>query len=252
MRTIGWIITVLVLLAGCTQVDENPKFNPSAELPSWAYDAPFYYQPPQDLPALETAGDGIGVYYTRDQSFFVRHPGGCQLNGVPRVAVYYSLDMGKTWNKAGYFGVEQTHFNFLAKQEGNTGCASWGPARVWRSVLRARRTASTWWTARARPSCCRCCRRPGRMSIGASRTSTRWGKTSRSPGASATPTSTPAASGWASASRTFLTTLPGAPCLRRSPRPTASPWSCPPRPPSTAASASVWRPATSAATSAWP
>ncbi|MCJ7543863.1 MAG: hypothetical protein MUP47_04740 [Phycisphaerae bacterium] len=129
MRAIGWIIAVLVLLAGCTQVDENPKFNPQAELPSWAYDAPFYYQPPQDLPALETVGEGVGVYYTRDESFFVRHPGGCQLNGVPRVGVYYSLDMGQTWTKAGYFGVEQTHFNFLAKEEGRYWVRFVGPGQ---------------------------------------------------------------------------------------------------------------------------
>lgn len=129
MRAISWIIAVLVLLAGCTQVDENPKFNPPAELPPWAYDAPFYYQPPQDLPALETVGDGIGVYFTRDQSFFVRHPGGCQVNGVPRVGVYYSLDAGQTWNKAGYFGVEQTHFNFLAKEEGRYWVRFVGPGQ---------------------------------------------------------------------------------------------------------------------------
>jgi hypothetical protein len=129
MRAINWIIAVLVLLAGCTQVDENPKFNPSAELPAWAYDAPFYYQPPQDLPALETVGEGIGVYYTRDSSFFIRHPGGCQINGVPRVGLYYSLDMGQTWNKAGYFGVEQTHFNFLAKQEGRYWVRFVGPGQ---------------------------------------------------------------------------------------------------------------------------
>ncbi len=129
MRAISWIIAVPVLLAGCTQIDENPKFNPPAELPSWAYDAPFYYQPPQDLPALETVGEGIGVYYSRDQSFFIRHPGGCQLNGVPRVGVYYSTDMGKTWNKGGYFGVEQTHFNFLAKEDGRYWVRFVGPGQ---------------------------------------------------------------------------------------------------------------------------
>jgi hypothetical protein len=129
MRAIGWIIAVLVLLAGCTQVDENPKFNPSAELPSWAYDAPLYYQPSQDLEAQETVGDGIGVYYTRDQAFFIRHPGGCQINGVPRVGVYYSTDMGETWNKAGYFGVEQTHFNFLAKDDGRYWVRFVGPGQ---------------------------------------------------------------------------------------------------------------------------
>jgi hypothetical protein len=129
MRAIVWIIAVLLLLAGCTQVDENPKFNPSAELPSWVYDAPFYYQPPEDLPAAETIGDGIGVYYTGEKAFFIRHPGGCQIDGVPRVGVYYSTDQGRTWLKAGYFGVEQTHFNFLAKEEGSYWVRFVGPGQ---------------------------------------------------------------------------------------------------------------------------
>ncbi len=129
MRAIVWIIAVLLLLAGCTQVDENPKFNPSAELPSWVYDAPFYYQPSQDLPAVETIGDGIGVYYTGEKTFFVRHPGGYQIDGVPRVGVYYSTDQGQTWLKAGYFGVEQTYFNFLAKEEGSYWVRFVGPGQ---------------------------------------------------------------------------------------------------------------------------
>jgi hypothetical protein len=118
MRAIVWLVAVLVLLTGCTQVDENPKFNPSAELPPWAYDAPLYYQPAEDLPQQETIGNGIGVYYTRERSFFIRHPSNSQISGVPRVAIYYSIDQGQDWSKAGYYGVEQTHFNFLAKREG--------------------------------------------------------------------------------------------------------------------------------------
>ncbi|MGA2266382.1 MAG: hypothetical protein ABSH10_08140 [Phycisphaerae bacterium] len=118
MRVILWLVAVLAVFAGCMQTDENTKFNPPKELPPWAYDAPLYYQPAEDLPQQETIGNGIGVYYTRGKSFFIRHPSNCQVSGVPRVAVYYSLDQGQDWSKAGYYGVEQTHFNFLAKEEG--------------------------------------------------------------------------------------------------------------------------------------
>ena len=129
MRAMSLLTAVLVLVAGCTQVDENPKFNPQAEMPSWTYDAPFYYRPSDDLPTLETVGEGIGVYYTHEQSFFIPHPGNCQLNGVPRIGVWFSTDQGNTWQKAGYYGVEQTHFSFLAEHDGTYWIRFVGPGQ---------------------------------------------------------------------------------------------------------------------------
>ncbi len=129
MRAMGLLIAVLALVGGCTVADENPKFDPQAEMPSWAYDAPFYYRPSEDLPEAETVGDGIGVYYTNEDSFFIPHPGGCQLNGVPRVGVWFSTDQGANWAKAGYYGVEQTHFNFLAAKDGDYWIRFVGPGQ---------------------------------------------------------------------------------------------------------------------------
>ncbi|MFA6134740.1 MAG: hypothetical protein WC869_12060 [Phycisphaerae bacterium] len=119
------VITCLALIAvaamvGCTQVDENPKWAPQAQMPSWTYDAPFYYRPSEDLPVAETLS-GLPVYYTNETSVFIRHPDNTQLNGVPRMGVWYSNDDGNSWNRAGFFGVEQTHFLFEAP----------GDARYW-------------------------------------------------------------------------------------------------------------------------
>jgi len=118
MRWTMWLAFALALLAGCQQADENPNWNPTADLPPWAYDAPFYYRPVQDLPVKECIDGEIAVYYTKDDYFFIRHPSGYQLNGVPRMAVWFSQDEGQHWERAGYFGVEQTHFLFRADHEG--------------------------------------------------------------------------------------------------------------------------------------
>ena len=130
MRCATWLILAGVALGGCTQADENPKWNPQADLPSWTYDAPIYYRPSEDLPVTETLGQGIPVYYTHQEYFFIRHPGGYQVNGEPRMGVWYSTDSGKGWTKAGYFGVDQTHFLFRAKEDGTYWIRLVGPCQA--------------------------------------------------------------------------------------------------------------------------
>lgn len=109
---------VAVLLAGCELADENPKWSPSQDYPSWAYDAPFYHRPSEDLPVSETIGSGIPVYYSSNISFFVKHCHGYQVLGVPRMALWCSTNAGTDWQRAGYFGAEQTHFLFQAAGDG--------------------------------------------------------------------------------------------------------------------------------------
>jgi len=125
--TLWSAIAVAVWAVGCTQSDKNPDWNPRAEYPPWAYDAPFYYRPTEDLKALETVADNIGVYYTRNEYFFVRHPTGYQVPGVPRVAVWYSRTQGRHWRRWGYFGVEQSHFLCKAEADGRHWIRFVGP-----------------------------------------------------------------------------------------------------------------------------
>jgi len=124
-----WIALSAVLLVGCMQADENPDWAPAQDLPGWAYDAPFYYRPSEELKPQETIGHGIPVYYSRSEYFFVRHPGGYQVSGDPRVCVWSSADSGEQWSKSGYFGVEQTHFLFRAEQDGPHWLRFVGPAQ---------------------------------------------------------------------------------------------------------------------------
>jgi hypothetical protein len=122
-------VVVAACVAGCTQQDENPAWAPESDYPSWAYDAPFYYRPTEDLRVVETVGEGVPVYHTRDELFFVKHPRGYQLTGVPRVSVWASRDAGKHWTRSGYFGIEQSHFLFRAESDGRYWLRFVGPGQ---------------------------------------------------------------------------------------------------------------------------
>jgi len=122
-------IAAAAIIGGCQQVDENPHWNPAVEYPAWTYDAPFYYRPSAEQKPVETVGKGIDVYYCRNDHFFARHPGGSQLTGDPRVAVWFSTDEGENWETAGHFGVEQTHFLFQAKEDARHWVRFVGPGQ---------------------------------------------------------------------------------------------------------------------------
>jgi len=129
MRKLTLLLLAVALVGGCTLQDENPNWNPKADLPAWAYDAPFYYRPTEDLKPLEVVGrPGIPIYYTNTEYFFVLHPGGYQPTGEPRVAVWCSTDE-ESWERSGYFGVEQTHFLMKAEQDGQYWMRFVGPGQ---------------------------------------------------------------------------------------------------------------------------
>jgi hypothetical protein len=123
------LVWATALLIGCTQQDENPEWNPKANLPSWAYDAPFYYRPTEDLKVAETLDPGIPVYYSKQEYFFIQHPVGYQVTGVPRLAVYCSVNEGKDWERCGFFGAEQTHFLYKAQRDGRHWIRFVGPGQ---------------------------------------------------------------------------------------------------------------------------
>lgn len=118
MRTKMCLLVLALFIVGCEVQDENPNWNPVADYPSWTYDAPYYYRPSEDLPVQEVVGAGIPVYYTSSKQFFLKHATGYQAPGVPRLAVWYSVNAGENWERAGYYGVEQTYFLFQAEADG--------------------------------------------------------------------------------------------------------------------------------------
>jgi len=124
-----WGLSAAVLMAGCEPQDNYPDWDPAADYPSWAFDAPFYYRPAREPAVVETVATGVPVYYPARRQFFVKHPTGRQPGGVPRVAVWCSLDRGQRWRRAGCFGVGQTHFLFQAVDDGPHWIRFLGPSQ---------------------------------------------------------------------------------------------------------------------------
>ncbi len=118
MRIMTCVMILAMFIVGCEVQDENPNWDPRADYPSWTYDAPYYYRPSEDLPVREIVGAGIPVYYSDNNQFFVKHSTGYQIPGAPRLAIWYSNSAGENWDRAGYYGVEQTHFLFQAETDG--------------------------------------------------------------------------------------------------------------------------------------
>lgn len=123
MRAMNYLFlglaAVLMTAYGCELKDTNVEWNPQHDLPAWAADAPGYYRPTNDLPVKEKIGPTqIPVYYSPQNYFFVRYPGEHEVNGTPHMAVWSSREEGRDWARYGYFGVEQTHFLYEAKEDG--------------------------------------------------------------------------------------------------------------------------------------
>ena len=129
MRKMAFMIVLAALACGCQPTDANKNWNPEAEYRPWTYDAPFYYRPVEDLAVVETLGNGIDVYYSPSEYFFIRHPGGAQVRGAPRVAIWTTNKETRQWRLKGYYGLEQSHFCFKADEDGPQWIRFVGPAQ---------------------------------------------------------------------------------------------------------------------------
>jgi len=115
-------------LVGCDTTSE--WLQPGEQLPGWIYDAPYYYEPrPQnELKARDAGLDGeIPHYYTRETVVPIRRPDKSPANQTPHLAVFWSNDHGRHWQKAGFFGLDQMFFSFVATGEGAYSIRFAGP-----------------------------------------------------------------------------------------------------------------------------
>ena len=122
-------LVMAMFVTGCEVCDENPDWDPQSDYPSWTYDKPYYYRPSEDLPVAEVVGESIPVYYAGNKQFFVKHSSGYQVPGTPRLAIWHSTSAGENWARAGYYGVEQTHFLFHAETDGTYWVRFVGPGQ---------------------------------------------------------------------------------------------------------------------------
>lgn len=116
-----------LVFCGCQATDENPNWNPETNYPDWTYDKPIYTEPAVEPKPYETVANDIDVYYSRSDMFFIRHPNGKQPDVRPRTAVWFSYDAGATWQKNGFFGMDQRFYSFFAEQDGRYWIRFVGP-----------------------------------------------------------------------------------------------------------------------------
>jgi hypothetical protein len=110
--------------------DRDAPFEPQKNYPEWAYDAPSYMKPVEELSPASSAREGDPPhYFTRDRLVQVRVPSNFPPEQIPRVAVWWTNDNGFHWQKAGYFGRAETFFPFEADEDGDYGIRFVGPGQ---------------------------------------------------------------------------------------------------------------------------
>lgn len=110
--------------------DSDAPFDPPNTYPEWAYDGPSYVQPPQELtPEPKVNTNDPLHYFTKEKVVMIRKPEGYTPEEIPRVGIWYTDNNGFHWNKAGYFGREQTFFPFEAPEDGDYGVRFVGPGQ---------------------------------------------------------------------------------------------------------------------------
>lgn len=125
----------LALVVGCSQWPHRRQgemaSDPGEVLPEWAFDAPYYFRPPPDAvpkAASEPNADYPTHYFVSDKVFLLDRPANeVPIDRAPRIAVWWTDTDGCIWNRAGFFGLAQTHFSFVAGEDADYGIRFVGP-----------------------------------------------------------------------------------------------------------------------------
>ncbi|HUN80582.1 MAG TPA: hypothetical protein VMV81_03645, partial [Phycisphaerae bacterium] len=106
----------------------DAPFDPPNTYPEWAFDSPQYVKPAQELTPEPKAKPGDPLhYFTKEKVVLIRQPAGYTPEEIPRIAVWWTDNNGFRWQKAGFFGREQTYFAFEAQEDGDYGIRFVGP-----------------------------------------------------------------------------------------------------------------------------
>ena len=109
---------------------QDAPTDPAKNNPEWAYDAPGYMKPAAELePEAKSKVNDPLHYFTRERVVSIRRPGNYTPEETPRVAIFWTDNNGFQWNKAGYFGREQSFFPLNVEQDGDYGIRFVGPGQ---------------------------------------------------------------------------------------------------------------------------
>ncbi len=119
------LIATAVLVTGCPG-ERVEQFEDHAS-PAWTYDQPFYYQPLDGPAALADFGGPAPELFTAKRLLAIPRPRVNDPRKIPRTAIWLSRDAGRTWDKIGYFGLQQEVFNWPVDADGDYGVRFAGP-----------------------------------------------------------------------------------------------------------------------------
>ncbi|MBX3397040.1 MAG: hypothetical protein KF841_16920 [Phycisphaerae bacterium] len=109
---------------------DQAAFNPQRTYPDWAYDQPEYTRPIEEPAPEPMARPGDPAHYFVNQKLvMVRQPGGYESEETPRIALWWTNDNGRNWQREGYFGRGQSYFAFEASCDGDYGVRFVGPGQ---------------------------------------------------------------------------------------------------------------------------
>ncbi len=112
------------------KADRQAEYDPPSTYPGWAYDAPEHVKPAEELtPEPRIKRTDPLHYFTNEKVVMVRQPAGYKPEETPRVALWWTDNNGFHWQKAGYFGREQSFFPFEVTEDGDYGIRFVGPGQ---------------------------------------------------------------------------------------------------------------------------
>ncbi len=114
----------ILALSGCP--DKKEPFREGAR-PEWSYDKPFYQLPEEPAASVTTDETETPVTYLNERKLVISRPKVGDDREAPRIASWLTCDHGMTWERIGYFGLQQPTYYHPVKEDGEYGVRFVGP-----------------------------------------------------------------------------------------------------------------------------
>jgi hypothetical protein len=126
-KTFWLIVTGLIIVVGVSGCGKKEPPYKSSSFPDWSYDKPFYFVPADSALPISDFKIDPKPTYTRNTLLSIPKPNISDNRKAPRTAIWVTKTDGMTWEKVGYFGLQQTHFVYHTDGDGYYGFRFIGP-----------------------------------------------------------------------------------------------------------------------------
>ncbi len=114
-------------ILGCS-INKEKQVVTDSSRPEWSYDKPFYLRPAAGPEALTQFDEGdIPEILVAKRLLTTPRPLVSDPRMWPRTAIWVTPDEGMTWEKVGYFGLQQNNYYLPVDEDGTYGIRFIGP-----------------------------------------------------------------------------------------------------------------------------